>query len=242
MSHLFVSSVKLYGNTVTVCGNKILLLALDGIHSFDGYSTKKLDLGFDSLFSDVQNDNAVGVYFKNKFLLACKLNFDDDEQIGCEKNSDGYINNALIEIDLTTNEVSITRGVDIASMVVLEDQKFAKVAVCFNGEYSTYIGEICEDGCIFGTPLPKKWVSPKSNMGFPTKVKQIKDCLLKTVSPCTITISTDRQTKSFNVDASPISQRVKLNLSGEQIEVAFSACSAEKTFISCPQISLSIGD
>lgn len=241
VSHLFVSSVKLYGNTVTICGNKIMLLAVDGIHSFDGYSTKKLNLGIDSLFKDVQNDNASAVYFKNKFLLACRLNFDDGEQIGCENYSGGYINNALIEIDLVTNEVSITRGVDIASMVVLDDQKFAKVAVCFNGEYSTKIGEICEDGCIFGTPFPKKWVSPKSNMGFPTKVKHLKECLLKTESPCTVTIATNKQTKSFKVDGKPISQRVKLNLVGEQIEVAFSACSKEKTFISCPQISLSVG-
>ena len=42
VSQLFVSSVKLYGETVTLCGNKVLLLARDGIHQFDGYSTKKI--------------------------------------------------------------------------------------------------------------------------------------------------------------------------------------------------------
>lgn len=242
VSHLFVSSVKLYGNTVTVCGNKIFLLTRDGIHVFDGYSAQKLNLGIDSLFKDVKNDNACGVYFKNKFLLACRLNFDDGEQIGCEAYSGGYVNNALIELDLVSNEISITRGVDIASMVVLDDTKFAKVAVCFNGEHSKRLGEICEDGCIFGTPLPKKWVSPKSNMGFPTKIKHIKECLIKTKSPCRIHISTEKQTKSFVVTGKPISQRVKLNIIGEQIEVAFSANNAGETYISCPQITLSIGN
>lgn len=242
VSHLFVSSVKLYGNTVTVCGNKILLLTRDGIHSFDGYSAHKLDLGIDDLFKDVKNDNACGVYFKNKFLLACRLNFNDGEQIGCENYSGGYVNNALIELDLVTNEISITRGVDIASMVVLDDQKFAKVAICFNGEYSARLGELCEDGCIFGEPLQKKWISPKSNMGYPTKIKHIKECLIKTKSPCTITIATDKQKKSFSVSGKETSQRVKLNMIGEQVEVAFEARSTGETYISCPQISLSIGN
>lgn len=242
VSHLFVSSVKIYGNTVTVCGNKIFLLTRDGIHTFDGYSAQKLNLGIDSLFKNVKNDNACGVYYKNKFLLACRLNFDDGEHIGCEAYSGGYVNNALIELDLVTNEISITRGVDIASMVVLDDTKFSKVAVCFNGEYSKRLGEICEDGCIFGTPLPKKWISPKSNMGFPTKIKHIKECLIKTKSPCKIHISTEKQSKSFIVTGKPISQRVKLNIIGEQIEVAFSANNAGETYISCPQITLSIGN
>ena len=173
VSHLFVSSVKLYGNTVTVCGNKIFLLSRDGIHMFDGYVTKKLDLGIDDLFKNVKNDNACGLYYQNKFLLACRLNFNDGEKVGCENYSGGYINNALIELDLVSNEISITRGVDICSMVVLDDEKFSKVAVCLNGEHSTRLGELCEDGCVFGTPLLKKWVSPKSNMGYPTKIKHI---------------------------------------------------------------------
>ena len=241
VSHLFVSSVKLYGNTVTVCGNKILLLSRDGIHAFDGYSAHKLNLGIDDLFKDVKNDNACGVYYKNKYLLACKLNFNDGEQIGCEKYSGGYINNALIELDLVTNEVSITRGIDISSMVVLDHQKFAKVAVCFNGEFSKKLGELCEDGCIFGIPLQKKWISPKSNMGYPTKIKHIKECLINTKSKCTIKVSTDKQTKTFIVEGKPVSQRIKLNIIGEQIEVGFISDAIDETHISCPQISLTIG-
>lgn len=241
VSQLFVSSVKLYGNTVTVCGNKIMLLTRDGIHSFDGYSTHKLNLGIDDLFKNVENDSACGVYYKNKFLLACKLNFNDDEKVGCENYSGGYINNALIELDLVTNELSITRGVDIASMLVVDDPRFAKVVVCLNGEHSKKFGELCEDGCVFGEPLTKKWVSPKSNMGYPTKIKHIKECLIKSKSPCTIIIKTDKETKNFQVEGKETSQRIKLNMIGEQIEVSFKSTTQEKTYISCPQISISIG-
>lgn len=241
VSQLFVSSVKLYGNTVTVCGNKIMLLTRDGIHSFDGYSTHKLNLGIDELFKNVENDSACGVYYKNKFLLACKLNFNDDEKVGCENYDGGYVNNALIELDLVTNELSITRGVDIASMVVVDDPRFAKVVVCLNGEHSKKFGELCEDGCVFGQPLTKKWVSPKSNMGYPTKIKHIKECLIKSKSPCTIVIKTEKETKNFEVLGKEMSQRIKLNMIGEQIEVSFKSNTSEQTYISCPQISISIG-
>lgn len=241
VSQLFVSSVKLYGNTVTVCGNKIMLLTRDGIHSFDGYSTHKLNLGIDELFKNVENDSACGVYYKNKFLLACKLNFNDDEKVGCENYDGGYVNNALIELDLVTNELSITRGIDIASMVVVDDPRFAKVVVCLNGEHSKKFGELCEDGCAFGQPLTKKWVSPKSNMGYPTKIKHIKECLIKSKSPCTIVIKTEKETKNFEVLGKETSQRIKLNMIGEQIEVSFKSNTSEQTYISCPQISISIG-
>ena len=240
VSHLFISSVKLYGDTVCVCGNKILLLARDGVHSFDGYSTKRLQLGIDELFKNVENDNACSVYFKNKFLLACRLDFNDNEKIGCENFDGGYINNALLEIDLTTNEISITRGVDIASMLVIDDKNVAKVAVCFNGEHSCKLGEITNDGMMFDLPLKKCWVSPKSNLGYPTKIKQIKECFIKTKTPCKIRISTDKEQKEFCVLGKDVSQRVKLGMSGEQIQIEFESNDAGETYISCPQITLEI--
>jgi len=242
VSHLFVSSVKLYGNTVCVCGNKIMLLARDGIHSFDGYSTKCLDLGFNDLFQGIENNNACSVYFKNKFFLACRLNFNDGEKIGCENYSEGYINNSLIELDLGTNEVSITRGVDISSMLVIDDEKFAKIAVCFNGEHSSKIGELTEDGLLFDEVLPKLWVSPKSNMGYPTKVKQITECLIKTKGDCVLKIATNNNIKKFNITGKAVAQRVKVNLSGEELQVAFASNTQGETYISCPQITINISE
>lgn len=241
VSNLFVSSVKLYGDTVTVCGNKILLLARDGIHVFDGYSSKKLNLGIDTLFKDIENNNACAVYYNNKYYLACRLNFNDGEQVGCESYLDGYKNNALIELDLSTNDISITRGVDIASMLVLDGENYSKIAVCFNGEHSDKIGEITLDGKVFGNVLCKLWKSPKSNMGYPTKVKRIKECLIKSKNDCQINISTEKESKTVNVKGSDVSQRVLLNVTGEQMQVSFKSNQDGDTYISCPQITVDIG-
>lgn len=242
VSHLFKSSVKLYGNTVTVCGNKILLLAKDGIHVFDGYSTKKLNLGIDKLFENVDNDNACGIYYNNKFLLACRLNFNDDRQIGCESFAQGYTNNALIELDLSTNEISISRGMDIACMCVIDEESFTKVALCFNGEHKSKLGMLSKDGQVFGVPLTKSWVSPKSNMGYPTKIKHITECLINTKNDCCIHVKTEKESKQFEVPGNNVSQRVKINMQGEQLEVGFESVAPGECYISCPQISIEIND
>lgn len=240
VSQLFKSSVKLYGDTVTLCGNQVLLLARDGIHKFDGYSTKKLDLGIDALFDGVENENACGLYYHNKFYLACRLNFNDGERVGCESYDGGFVNNALIEIDLTTNELNITRGIDISSMLALDDGNFTKVIASFNGKYKGKIGELTNDGKIFGEVLPKKWVSPKSHMGEPTKIKHLKECLIKSKANCKLCISTDKESKEFNIYSSPNSQRIKLNIHGEQIEVGFMTTEDGDTEISCPIITVGI--
>lgn len=239
VSQLFVSGIKMYGNTVCACGDSIMLLTKDGLNVFNGYSTKKLQLGIDKLFENVENDNAVAIFYEGKYLLACRLNFDDDRQIGCEAAEGGYVNNALIEYELSTGEISITRGVDIASMTVLDDGNVSKVVACFNGEHSTKLGQLTNDSTVFGTALKKVWVSPKSAFGYPGKIKHIKDCIIKTKTKCTLTIVTDDKVKKFSILGSEKSQRIRLGVFGEQIEIAFETDSKNAS-ISAPQIRANV--
>ncbi|MBO5884670.1 MAG: hypothetical protein J6Q51_02635, partial [Clostridia bacterium] len=240
VSHLFISSAKIYGNSVCVCGDRIMFLNRDSIVSFDGYNTTKLKLGIDSLFDGVSNDNCSALYYDGKYYLACRLNFNDDQKIGCENYSGGYINNALIELDLKTGDVSITRGVDICSMLLVDNGEFCKVIACFNGEYKGKIGQMTKDGKMFGVPLQKCWVSPKSNLGFPTKLKRVKEVLIKTKSNCKVKIETETKSKVFFVKGNARTQRLKTNIYGEQVEISFMTDEDCDTEISCPQIIVGV--
>lgn len=240
VSHLFISSAKIYGNSVCVCGDRIMFLNRDSIVSFDGYNTTKLKLGIDSLFDGVSNDNCSALYYDGKYYLACRLNFNDNQKIGCENYSGGYINNALIELDLKTGDVSITRGVDICSMLLVDNGEFCKVIACFNGEYKGKIGQMTKDGKMFGVPLQKCWVSPKSNLGFPTKLKRVKEVLIKTKSNCKVKIETETKSKVFFVKGNARTQRLKTNIYGEQVEISFMTDEDCDTEISCPQIIVGV--
>lgn len=240
VSHLFISSAKIYGNSVCVCGDRIMFLNRDSIVSFDGYNATKLELGIDNLFKGVFNDKCSALYYNGKYYLACRLNFNDGEKIGCENYSQGYINNAVIEIDLKTGDISITRGVDICSMLLVDNGEFCKVIACFNGEHKGVIGQMTRDGKIFGKPLKKCWISPKSNLGFPTKQKRVKEVLIKTKSNCKVKINTESKSRIYNLKGSAKTQRIKTNIYGEQIEISFISDEDSDIEISCPQIVVGV--
>ena len=130
VSQLFVSSSKIYANSVCVCGDRIMLLCRDGLHYFDGYKTTKLNLGFENLLDGVTNENCSALFYNGKYYLALKMNWGDDEKVGCENYVGGYVNNALMEYDLKTGEISLTRGIDICSMLLVDDGNFSKVDAC----------------------------------------------------------------------------------------------------------------
>lgn len=240
VSNLFVSSSKIYGNSVCVCGDRIMLLARDGIHYFDGYKTTKLNLGIESLLKNVTNENCSALYHDGKYYLALKLNFNDNDKIGCENYEGGFVNNALIELDLKTGDIAITRGVDICSMVLVDDGNFNKVVACFNGEYKGQIGQMTHDGKLFGKPLKKCWTTPKSNLGYFSKTKRIKEVFVKTKSPCKIKIQTEKVSKTYDLGGAEKTQRLKTNVYGEQVEVSFISDTQGETEISCPQIIVGV--
>ena len=41
VTHLFLSTDKIYHNTAVLCGDRILMLCSDGVYSFNGYSASK---------------------------------------------------------------------------------------------------------------------------------------------------------------------------------------------------------
>lgn len=240
VSHLFVSSSKIYGNSVTACGDRIMFLARDGLHVFDGYNTRKLILNIESLFENVDNEDCCALFYNNKYYLACRLNYNDGEKVGCENYSEGYINNTLLEYDITTGDLNILRGVDIASMVAFEEKYYSKLVACFNGENANMLGQLDNSGKFFGKVLQKKWESPFSNFGHPNKQKKVEEILIKTKSDCKIKITSDKEEKTYFVKGKPTTQRVKTNVKGELLKLSFICEEDGDVEISSPQIVLGV--
>lgn len=237
VSQLFISSVKIYGGTVCSCGDRIMFLAKDGVHYFSGYTTTKLDLGIESLFENVENENASAVFHNGKYYLACRLNFPDDEKIGCEEEE--YKNNTLIEYDLKSGEINILRGVDINKMISLEEGNVSKLIACFNGKYANKMGQLTHDGRVFGTTLKGVWTSPNSNLGYPGQTKQIKEIFLKSKFDSKVVVKSNLEKKEYYVKGKDCTQRIKTNVKGEYIQISFVAENADAE-ISCPEVVLSV--
>lgn len=237
VTQLFDSSVKIYPNSVAVCGDRMLFLAQDGVYSFDGYSAKKLSLPIYDIFAK-DNSNSVGAFYSGKYYLALKMNFEDGENIGQENNLE-YVNNALIELDLEDNSFNITRGIDICNLITLRHPSCNKLVATFRGEHSKKLGELTLDGKIFETNLPKKWTSPKSNLGFANRLKILKEINILCEGDAIITISTDKETKNYLITGNSTTQRIKTNVKGELVELSFLSQS-NNCKISTPELTFKV--
>lgn len=215
-SNAFISSGKIYDDTLQVCGDKMYVLTRNGIVMFDGVTATTLDMPFSSMFSKVDNKNAVACFHDGKYALACKLNYTDSQVVGCETQTN-YKNNTLLLIDTKSKTYSLTRGVDIADLISLQCESLSKIMLCFNTVNSGLFGEISDDGKIFTTNSHKYWCSPLSDLGYSNKRKIVKEVSLISKYNCKLTIFTEKESKTFNVVGSEILNKFPVRLSGKQI-------------------------
>lgn len=239
LSSLFVSSGKIYGNSVCVCGDRIMFLSRDGIYSFNGYTTTKLSLHIESMFDDINNEYCCSAYHNGKYYLGCKLDYNDSKTVGCESYSGGYINNTLIELDLKNGDINLTRGVDLRNLCAVEYETVSKLVASFNNEHKSKLGQMTHDGKIFGTPLEKSWVSPKSNLGHPNKAKKVKELSLISKYDCSVTIKTDKEEKTFAITGSDKTQTICPSVSGEMLQFSFDSAIAD-AHIAVPEITVGV--
>lgn len=238
LSSMFVTSGKIYGNSVCPCGDRIMFLARDGIYSFDGYSATKLSLNIESMFED-NNDSCCSAYHNGKYYLGCKLKYDDDKIVGCESYTQGYVNNTLLELDLKTGEINLTRGVDLKDMCSIEYETVNKLAVIFNNEHKKVLGEMDNSGKIFNTPLTKVWTSPYTNLGYPDKIKKIKKFTLLTKYDCKVTVKTDCESKTFEVKGKNSTSTIYPVVKGEMFQFSIET-DGDLSCISCPEITIDV--
>ena len=235
VSQLYTSSGRIYPKTITVCGDTIIFLANDGIYSFNGSSTNKISLNIDKLFKDVSNENAVGTFNNGCFYLACKLNFNDGEKVGCE--NEDFVNNVLLELNLNNGEINLMRGVDIINVQSVNNTIENKTVVCFKSDNKYLMGQIDKSGCVMGEPLKKVWHAPKTDFGVSDRLKIITEFYIYSKSDITILFKVDNKVHNFKVKGSEKVTIVKPNIKGFEFEVSF-ICENDNAYLSTPQVKV----
>lgn len=234
VTHLFYIADKIFENTAVLCGDRIIFACSDGLYSFNGYSATRLDLKINKMF-DIDNlSKAVACYFDGKYYLACCLDFMDQSSVGVESTS--FTNNALIELDLKSGHYTITRGVDIIHLTPIVSDKVHKLAVCFgDSQHRKIVGELTHDGCFFGSPLKKSWLSPMSDFGYPDKIKIIRQVHLFSKYNITLIVSSESETRSFLIAGSDKISSVCPNIKGQRISLAFES-NVANFYVSNPSV------
>ncbi len=218
-SQLFVSSGKIYPDTVTVCGDRILFLAEDGLYAFDGLSTTKVLQNLDLLFRNCDNTHAKGVFFNGKYYLALRLNYHDDRKIMCEKTD--YVNNSVLQYDIAEGNVFLARGVDVCSLLALRTDRAGSLLLCFRDEFSGKVGRLTQSGKAFTKALPKCWQTCRTDFGSPERKKYVKRIYLLTHYDVTLEVECDGQIYSFDFSGKSEYSCRRVNLLGTTFQFRF---------------------
>lgn len=234
--NLSLSNSKIYANTASLCGDKIIMLCRDGLYSFDGMELSKITLGFESLLEGQDNSEACSAFLDGKYYLACKMSSNDYG----EQAYSQMTNNCLVEFDVKTGEYSILRGVDICALTALQFGNISKLVACFSGDYQNRLGELTHDGKVFGSATKKVWESPYTDLGYPNKNKIIKSITLLNKYKSKIGIVIDGKTHLFDISASANNAvKVPINLRGNVFAIGFYSETSD-AYISNPQLEVNL--
>lgn len=235
VAQLFLSSTKIYEKTVCECGDSILMLLDDGIYAFDGINAERLNLNIENIIK--ADTNAVATYFNGKYYLSCRIDFPDDDIVGCE--SENYINNAVIIVDIANGSFSIMRGVDIVYLHGAKDHCFSELFCCYRSQGSTKLGLIKNTGCVLEDPCQKVWHSPVTDFDSPGQYKIIKEIYFNCNQDTIVEVCSEKEKRTFNV--SPIHSMVRLyvNMVGKEFSISFKVNTAD-AYISNPKIILGV--
>ena len=127
VNHLFTAGGRIIPSTISLCGDKIIFMATDGMYVFDGSSAyRKLPSVFPLIDLSV---SPVATFNNGKYYLACHVDF-------CEnKSAKKGVCNALLEVDAETFEYKLIKGrniLDILSLSIGGEEKL--VLLTSNGE------------------------------------------------------------------------------------------------------------
>ncbi len=211
VGNLFVSSGKIYADTVTVCGDKIYFLASDGIYMFDGVSTQKILSNLDSV---IVGGTPFAAYYEGNYYLATRL----------KGEGRGTENNGLIVI--SPSSYYLVQGMNITRLCPTSEGLYAALK---DGRMAV----IDDSGSFFGEPLHKKWVMPKTDFGI-TGLKILKDLRISSTGKAKITVESDFGKKEVSVNEGV--NRFFINLMGHIFGIRIESDCAE---ISLSRMSLS---
>lgn len=236
VTHCHSANSKIYNKTACLCGNSVIYLAKDGLYSFNGITASKINVNIDKMFSS-NNENAVSAFHNGKYYLACNLTYQDDLSVGCESGT--FVNNSLLELDVKTGEISLTRGVDIKFLLSVSVENFSELVVLFNGTNASQIAVATNSGKFFNVSSKKMWISPLTDLGYANKRKLIKEIFLRSKYDCHIIIKTEFIEKRIKVYGKTGVSRIPVNVLGSVIGIDFEVTD-QNAEISNPQIMLEL--
>ena len=174
VDNLYLRHGKIYGNSVTVCGDYIVFLASDGLYRFDGVNAVKLLPQFDEYLNGVENSSANGTYFNNRLYMSISMRINNQ------------VEKVILVYDFKRKAEYVLKGFNLNSLVTVSSERYFLIGV----SQDKVVLEFDNSSTINGEPVDKIWQNNPSNYGIDVKNKKLykftldTDYLVKVIINC----------------------------------------------------------
>ncbi|MBR3864895.1 MAG: hypothetical protein IKJ19_07300 [Clostridia bacterium] len=199
------TSGKIYGNSITHCGDKIIYLAKDGFYSFTGGKPTKILERLQGVLSEIDNEDAKGAYFNGKYYCCFKIKTDEDT-----------FEKVLLCYDIKSGDFTIARGLNLIDFCAMEAEK--RCELLFICEGKDVIGTLSSKAQFFGESLQKVWRSGKSDLGV-IKDKCLTKVYVNTLSPLKIRVKSEKESRTLHFVGSTSNQMQLASVRGDIFEI-----------------------
>ena len=204
-SQLYVSSGRIFGGSVTLCGDRIVFLAEDGLYEFDGIYTRRVAEGVAPMIAP-ENDGAVGRYHRGRLYLALDL------------ISKGERVRAVFVYRPQDGAFYLMRGVNVAGMETLAADDWSELAFVLADGRLALRSDLPE---LFGAPLEKTWRTPLTDFGLPGREKLLAELSLFSDGEIAVEIESDREKRTVRVAGGRGLSRVRAGVRGSAFRLTF---------------------
>ncbi len=212
--NLFGSNGKIFGGSVTECGDFIVMLTTAGIFSFNGLNATKILSEYDELLLGVDNQNAKGVYYDNKVYLKLNMKFNYT------------VESVLLVYDTASKSSYIARGLNIKDFCFFKGS--VNQVLCVTNEDKT---GIINNGCqYFEKNLTSAWSSELCDFSLPDVLKNLYKISIFSSNNAILSVESETKMFSYDLKANKLNEfypclvgyKFRVNLTTESVNAEIS--------------------
>ena len=198
---VYSSTDRIFSNTVSVCGDRIMFLSEKGLHYFDGMNVVALRGVVDSDEYEGRARFAKSTYYSGVYYLALYVKSLDTDEGGLRHPFTE--NNCILSYDTVSGRVDIMMDYDIYGFCPLTMHDGSIMLTYFYPEHqksTARLLSISTENCMrCGSPVYMYWRTGMTDLGYPEKKKSLKSLTVRSSHNMTVGVMLDGVTKEYAV-------------------------------------------
>ena len=184
VDNLYGKQGKIYGETVTECGDFIVMLTSSGFYAFNGLSSTKILSEYDEVVLSADNQNSKGVFDGQNVYFVLNVNLS------------GVQEKAVLKYDVRNKTSYLSLNIPLNDVCYYKGTQNKVLALTTNALKPCVIDN---SGSCLGNDLLKSWESEYCDFSIVEKNKNLKKVSVDYNGDCILTITTENKSVDYNL-------------------------------------------